>query len=303
MANYDDVICPICWWRKFKHKYWGKDYSYKTSDKKYEIIECQNCELEQQYPLPSIEEQYSFYGWNYYSYNAKKLNKFSAREIWLNIEYFIFSIFENRKLKLPKYRWNWKYFLDVGCWDWMTLDILEKLGRNTRWFEISEEPKFKDNIYYADSIVNVDFDEKYDLILSSASFEHVYNPIPFLKKLKEILKDDGNIIMILPNVKSLSCKIFWPYHVARDIPRHIYGYNYKNIVKLFDKMWFEVIFKSKRREAWLAPSLAWMLIWKYNIDIRNNVLYYILWILFIPIEFILSIFRNTSNMWFVLKKK
>tara|TARA_Y100000389_G_scaffold17003_1_gene14923 strand:- start:1308 stop:2411 length:1104 start_codon:yes stop_codon:yes gene_type:complete len=44
-------------------------------------------------------------------------------------------------------------------------------------------------------------DKKFDLIISSHFFEHVYAPIKILHKMKEMLSQDGSIIMSIPNLE------------------------------------------------------------------------------------------------------
>ncbi|MDR3168783.1 MAG: hypothetical protein LBU27_03340 [Candidatus Peribacteria bacterium] len=52
----------------------GKDYLYQTNvGKTFEIVKCENCGLEQIYPIPTDKEIASFYANNYYSY--KKSDK------------------------------------------------------------------------------------------------------------------------------------------------------------------------------------------------------------------------------------
>jgi hypothetical protein len=67
----DRKRCFICG-AEMKNFLVGKDYLYQTSKKEYTIIKCSSCKLEQIYPMPSSEEQATFYPKNYYSYEYKK---------------------------------------------------------------------------------------------------------------------------------------------------------------------------------------------------------------------------------------
>lgn len=302
MKKNMDNKCIICWCTKFHHKYYWSEFFYGTTTKTFEIIQCDNCKLEQLFPIPTKDEQLSFYPKNYYSYNKKvkgsKLSEFLQK--WID---FIFSIFKNKKFELPEYDWKWKTFLDIGCGDWFNLEILNNIwGWKTKWFEISDNISYKNNIYYWKSIVDVNFNEKYDYIWCHHVFEHVDNPIDFLNKVHSLLTDDWAFVLTLPNVKNFMSTLFGQYASDRDVPRHIYGYWYKNIQQLLKNTWFDIVGKKKKPQTLSWTSFSRFLIWKYGIDIRWTFLMKIVCLLFLPFDFIFTLFKETNQMSFILKK-
>lgn len=299
--NKINYRCPICWTNEINYKFHWFDYCYNNKNKSYDVVQCKNCWLEQIYPIPKKEEQLLFYPDNYYSKHLKEEKK-SLIDKCSKIEWIFFNIFNNKKFGLPKEIWNWKYFLDIGCWDWKNIEIMKWRWWNAEWFEIWNNNKYINDIYYSDSIVNVNFGKKYDVIFCNHVFEHVDNPLEFLEKVNLILKDEWFFILNLPNVSNISSLVLWKYASDRDIPRHLYWYNYNNIQILLKKCWFKILYKHKWRQQGTAASIARRLIWKYWKDIRGSVLYILVWILCIPLEFILSLTKNTNTMWFVLKK-
>lgn len=296
--------CHICGNNSFNRLFIWFDYSFNKRKTVYQIFKCKYCWLEEIYPTPTRKEQVSFYPSDYYSKHLSE-NKDTIKDKCIKFENILFSIFDKKELKLPEYDWNnTKNFLDIWCWDWKNLLIMKSRNRNAKWFEIDNNEYFKNNIYYAESITDVDFWEKFDVIRCNHVFEHIDNPVEFLAKVNKILKKDWKFIINLPNIAWLSWYIFWKYATERDIPRHLYWYNYNNIQKLFNNCWFKIINKHRWRQSWMVTSLAWYIIWKYNKDIRKlPILYFLLWFIFIPIEFIISIFKITNSMWFVLMKK
>lgn len=293
--------CLICWSPSFHHLFYWNDYFYETTTKRFEIIKCEKCWLEVIYPLPTKEEQLTFYPKNYYSYNLKK-----DRQNWLlfNMIQNAFAIFKNKNFELPCFNWCWKNFLDIWCWDWVNLDIVSKMGgRNCYWFEISDTNHFYNNIYYSKSIVDTEFKEKYDYIRCSHVFEHIDNPIEFLNKIKGILKDDWILVIRLPNIKCIMSSLFWPYASDRDIPRHLFGYSFENIQLLFKKQWFKIIKKKKYPQVNSFMSFCWYMKSKYWFDITKNlIISKICNSLFVLLEFIVSCLGSTNQMSFVLKK-
>lgn len=299
--NNIEFVCPICWGTDFSYKFSWKDYRYHTNkDKIYDIIECNYCKLECIYPQPSIEEQQSFYPICYYSYveiNKTKLSKF--KKIISNIGSIAASLFNHKKLNLPSKKGNWKNFLDIGCGAWENLNFMKSKWWNVKWFEIWDKIEYKNNIYYWPSITEINFFEKYDYIWCHHVFEHVYNPTEFLKKCDYILNDDWIMVVNLPNVKSFSSKVYWKYAVDRDIPRHIFWYNYQNIQTLFKNSWFEIVYKNYQQNYWWLSSFSRYIYDKYNKNISNNLFFKGVFMLF---DIVLSLFKPTNSMWFVLKK-
>jgi predicted SAM-dependent methyltransferase len=65
-------------------------------------------------------------------------------------------------------------------------------------------------------------------------FEHINNPTETLIELKRILKENGTLIMGVPNTSSVAYKIFGKNWVQLDIPRHLFDYN-PEIIKNYAK--------------------------------------------------------------------
>jgi SAM-dependent methyltransferase len=95
--------------------------------------------------------------------------------------------------------------LDVCCGDGRGLQKFRELGfTDVTGVEISDEKikhaaLFKYNIIKCDICSGpFDFGEKYDIIYSSHTIEHVLNPEFTIKNIIEFLKDDGTFYLILP---------------------------------------------------------------------------------------------------------
>ena len=100
-----------------------------------------------------------------------------------------------------------KRVLDVACADGYGSYILSKnadkvygMDRNDSYLKIAEEKYNADNIVYK----QIDFDSeqitgKYDGIVCFETLEHLKYPEGFLKKLYNVLEDNGTIILSIPN--------------------------------------------------------------------------------------------------------
>lgn len=72
-------------------------------------------------------------------------------------------------------------------------------------------------------------DEQYDLIVSSHFFEHVYQPLETLRKMKSMLVDGGHIIMSVPNLEEEN-NTFLGMHFE-----HTYHANRSNIREMCER--------------------------------------------------------------------
>ena len=94
---------------------------------------------------------------------------------------------------------------DIACGDGVGLECFRNLAfKNIEGFELCEEkakraekwgyPVFQMDIHDLSRINN----NRYDVIYSSHTLEHLLDPVSVLSQFKRILKDDGVIYIVLP---------------------------------------------------------------------------------------------------------
>jgi 2-polyprenyl-3-methyl-5-hydroxy-6-metoxy-1,4-benzoquinol methylase len=99
--------------------------------------------------------------------------------------------------------------LDVGCGNGHLLTAAIKRGWNATGYDVGEEStrelseKLGINVFSGD-FLSIEFDNNYDLITLHQVMEHLKDPLPYLKKINEILKRGGYLFVAVPNIKSLS---------------------------------------------------------------------------------------------------
>jgi 2-polyprenyl-3-methyl-5-hydroxy-6-metoxy-1,4-benzoquinol methylase len=128
--------------------------------------------------------------------------------------------------------------LDVGCGSGRLLHLLYKRGfRNLQGID----PFNKQAIIYIENDVAVrkatifDVTEHYDFIMLNYSLEHSPNPHSVIKKLINILNDNGAILVRIPILDCYSYKKYNLNWVQMDAPRHIYLYTIKSILTLCEE--------------------------------------------------------------------
>lgn len=86
---------------------------------------------------------------------------------------------------------------------------------------------------------NFKFNEKIDIIINSHFFEHLYEPIIFLNKCFEILNDNGELFIGVPNMETIKNEyrgLFFGLSFE-----HTYFINEKNMKYLMESNGFEII--------------------------------------------------------------
>lgn len=99
---------------------------------------------------------------------------------------------------------DFKDVLEIGGASGTLSSKFNNLEREYVWTNI--EPGNYENKNSKVNVINSYFEEynfnkKYDTIVHSHVFEHVYDPIKFLKKINSILTDDGLHYISIPNMK------------------------------------------------------------------------------------------------------
>lgn len=120
-------------------------------------------------------------------------------------------------------------------------------------------------------------DKTFDAINCSAVLEHLFYPLELLKDMKRVLKDDGVMLVSLPNDKSLNtlfCQLFVDIKPYDD---NIYGHHWRFSIKTA-REFFEKEFKIIKEAPEFGP-------------------------LFRKYLFFLTKFRSLATEWFMLGVK
>lgn len=121
--------------------------------------------------------------------------------------------------------------------------------------------------------------KSYDVITLWHVLEHVPNLDEQITQLKTLLKDDGCMVVAVPNFKSFDAKHYGSYWAAYDVPRHLWHFSQTAISKIFDKhgfkvtsikpMWFDAFYVSMLSEKYKGNK--WYLLVGFLIGFWSNI--------------------------------
>jgi 2-polyprenyl-3-methyl-5-hydroxy-6-metoxy-1,4-benzoquinol methylase len=149
----------------------------------------------------------------------------------------------HNKLKLiNSFQTDEKSILDIGAG---TGDFLKVCSENN-WKIFGTEPSQKARNFAQEKNIileeNISFYEKkkFDVITMWHVLEHVRNLSEYIKQLKSLLKENGRLIVAVPNFKSYDAKHYKQFWAAFDVPRHLFHFSQESIQKLFSEVNLEV---------------------------------------------------------------
>jgi hypothetical protein len=71
-------------------------------------------------------------------------------------------------------------------------------------------------------------------------FEHVHDPLGTLRIIREIIKPDGHLFMVVPNYRGLERMLFRTRWFALELPRHLYHFTPDAIRRMLTQGGFQV---------------------------------------------------------------
>lgn len=234
--------CPVCD-TDIKHLLFRSENRHGRSlqepHAEFNVYQCHGCGL---VGLPEVETDESYYKLYYpQGYHVPTQAGFLGRA-WGKVSSFLVQ----KKINLiERYIKTPCKLLDIGCGDGGFLRQLDPHSFDAFGLEPVEEAVerakqaglqvFKGNIL-KDALPP----ESYDVVTLWHVFEHIKEPKEALRRIHTLLKPGGILVMAMPNVNSLACRLGGKYWFHLDSPRHLWLYNEKNTETLLSATHFQI---------------------------------------------------------------
>ncbi len=103
--------------------------------------------------------------------------------------------------------------------------------------------------------------KNYDVITLWHVLEHVHDLKKYVAHFKSLLKENGVLLVAVPNYRSLDAEIYKEYWAAYDVPRHLYHFSPDAMKRLMDMEGFKIV---EMRPMWFDSFYVSLLSSKYK---------------------------------------
>lgn len=229
--------CPLCKSGLFLNLQEIQDFA--VSKQLFMICKCSLCHLLFTNPRPKEEDILSYYDFpTYYSHEDQ------SKSLIQLVYQIIRKISIYRKAKLFESLFKKGRILDYGCGTGNVLEEMSKRNWDITGIEPNEKArKIANSKTYNKVFKTMDeFSEtkKFDIISLFHVLEHIHDLRPTIKKLLNILKKSGSLIIAIPNHQSWDSKYYQKSWAAWDVPRHLYHFDSESIVSLANRFNLEI---------------------------------------------------------------
>lgn len=235
----DIKFCPVC--ESQEQELFMNSIDYSVSKESFSIVRCKSCGFHFTNPIPDESSIGSYYkSESYVSHSSSKkgiINRIYHWVRWYSLR---------RKVKLINGLSKEKNILDIGAGTGHFLKEARKAG----WIATGLEPD-GDARALAKSANDVELleqqnlyslpNESFDVITMWHVLEHVYHLRKDAKRITELLKPNGTLVVAVPNMDSFDARYYKEYWAAYDLPIHLYHFKQADIVNLFSGYDFELV--------------------------------------------------------------
>lgn len=230
--------CPLCKSGLFLNHKEVKDHS--VSGETFFLCQCSNCKLIFTNPRPPIGIIEQYYESEEYISHQNKSNNLTnkiyklVRQITIRNKVALINMLYPKKGKL----------LDIGCGTGYFIEAAKKSQWAVRGIEPNRTARKlaqDKNLKVSKSLKDINDNKKYDVITLFHVLEHIHNLRKSVKKIIEILDENGSLIVAVPNYNSHDSKIYGSNWAALDVPRHLYHFNKISMQKFADEFNLEII--------------------------------------------------------------
>jgi 2-polyprenyl-3-methyl-5-hydroxy-6-metoxy-1,4-benzoquinol methylase len=201
-------------------------------------MECQGCGLAYLHPRVRSENLEKLYPPGYYGMGTQRFRWGLEKAV---------TFFRRRRAQRVARITPPGRLLDVGCGRGIFLSILRENGWEVFGTELSDQAareareRFGLNVLVG-ALPSLGLPERtFDVVTLWHVLEHLPDPLPTLREIRRVMRDDGWVILALPNLASWQAKLTRGYWYHLDPPRHYYFYTPRTLEKMLHHIGFRTV--------------------------------------------------------------
>ncbi len=231
--------CPVC--SNSESSEFLKTQDYFLTNQNFKIDQCVSCGFKFTNPIPGIEEIPKYYQSTEYISHSNA-DKGIVNKIYQTVRSYTLK----SKFQLIRKYVKEGQVLDIGCGTGEFLNIMQQGNFVATGIEPNQDARKHAKRKYGLAV----YDEADILSLQKKShnvitlwhvLEHVYNLKERILQIKELLTDDGILVVAVPNPSSWDAKHYGKFWAAYDCPRHLYHFDQLAIKNIFNNYGFEIV--------------------------------------------------------------
>ncbi len=206
-----------------------------TSSKGFSIFKCKNCGF-------GFTKDLKLHASNYH-----------RDDTYISEENLFRNIFEKRVNIISRFISQGKV-LEVGCSTGLMLSLFKDKGWQVLGVEISKKSAEKalqlGIKVETKSFEDINFNEKFDLIIFNHTLEHLDDPKGVIKKAVSLLNKEGILYIDLPNFGGLSANLQkgnWPLLLPSE---HLWHFTYLSLKKILKENNTKIVFNERASGLW-----------------------------------------------------
>lgn len=227
------AVCPLCGDSKARQILTTRSADLERD---FTIVECVACGLRFTDPVPNDLDLARLYAQDYYVQNSRRL---LSRDLPRML--FQLSVFAQRRSALMDTHSG--RILDVGCGNGDFLASLKRKGWEVCGTEFSdaacEIARSKGvSVQQGNLIACGHHDGYFDAITYWHVLEHLKDPLAQLTEARRLLRDDGLLVVQVPNSDSPTFRICRGQWEPLDAPRHLQHFSKRTLTEMLERCGF-----------------------------------------------------------------